>query len=98
MYVAVDESGDHPPSADVHLLHLERAVQRRQVPADPDHRLAGYEEMAASLRSRIVELGVPDQRKRAAHVSLNPPTAPVSRSAASARWPAMVEISSVDAL
>ena len=100
--VPVDQAGDDPAPAEVHFLDAERAVERRDVTPDPDHPLAGHQQVAATLRRGVVQLRVPEQQQhrtvRAAHSSLNPPTAPVSRSAASARWVALDEISSVEAL
>ena len=98
VHVAVDEPGDHPASAEVGFLHRKRAVERRNVLAGPEHSLPRHQQVPAAARLRIVELGVSEQGEHPAHASLNPPTAPVSRAAASARWPAEFEISSVDAL
>ena len=66
---------------------------------DPDDPLAGHEQVPAPRGRGVVQLGVAEQdERRTVHSSLKPPTAPVSRSAASARCVAHDEISSVDAL
>ena len=92
------EPGDYPASTEVGFLNRKRAAERRNVLAGPEHSLPRHQQVPAAARLRIVELGVSEQGEHPAHASLNPPTAPVSRAAASARWPAEVEISSVDAL
>ena len=99
MHVPVDQTRDDPAAGDVHLLDPERPVERWNVPSDPDDPLAGHEQVPATLGGGVVQLGVSEQdERRTVHSSLKPPTAPVSRSAASARCVALDEISSVDAL
>ena len=102
VHVGVDESRNHATAGQIVLRDAERFVERGHVPAGPHHRLSGNHEVTAALRLGIVELGVDEELehrgRRQAQLSLKPPTAAVSRSAASARWPAEEEISSVDAL
>ena len=60
--MAVDQPRNDPPPAEVDLLDVERMVERRHVAADPQHLLAAQEQVPASARRRIVQLGVPEQR------------------------------------
>ncbi len=62
VHVAVDQARDHPPAAEVELLDVERMVERRHVAAGPQHLLAAHDQVPASARRRIVQLGVPEQR------------------------------------
>ena len=61
VHVAVDQARDHAPAAEVELLDVERMVERRHVAAGPEHLLAADDQVPASARRRIVQLGVPEQ-------------------------------------